>query len=496
MTVDGRVLRIAIGGFHLESSTFSAHRAQLTDFRIRRGEDLLRQYEFVVGPDQIPAVEWVPLVHARAIPGGPVTPDTYEAIRAELLDRLAAAGDIDGLILDLHGAMSVVGRSDIEAALVADVREFVGPDLLIAVPMDLHGNVSAALVRSVDILTAHRMAPHEDEWLTRRRAAQTLVHCLRSGVRPVRAWVQVPVLLPGEKTSTRVEPAKSLYGQLAAHTDRPGVLDAAIWVGYAWADEERCCAAIVVTGTDAAVIRAVAEDLARQYFAARNRFQFVGPVGTFAECVDEALESSARPFFISDTGDNPTGGGSGDSTYAAAALLGDPRFTGGRATAIVASIFDPKAVAALALHRVGDQVQVTAGAWLDAGPAAPLQLSGTIGARITDPEGGVIVDVVVRGVHVLITEKRKPYHHIADLTRLGLSPHDVDAVVIKIGYLEPDLHVAAAGWRMALTPGGVDQRLEQLEYRRLTRPISPLDAIESADLTATVFGARPRSVSE
>lgn len=495
MTLQSRPLRIAIGGFHIETSTFSAHRSQLTDFRILRGADLLRQYDFVVGPDQIPSVQWIPLVHARALPGGPVTPETYEAIRVELLDRLVAAGEIDGLILDLHGAMSVVGRSDIEAALVAEVREIVGPDLLIAVPMDLHGNVSAALAQSVDILTAHRMAPHEDEWLTRRRAAETLVHCLRAGISPVRAWVQVPVLLPGEKTSTRVEPAKSLYGQLAAHTDRPGVLDAAVWVGYAWADEERCRAAIVVTGTDVAVVRSIAEDLARQYFAARDDFQFVGPVGTFAECVDEALDSSARPFLISDTGDNPTGGGSGDSAYAAATLLADPRFFTGRATAIAASIFDPSAIAALAHHRIGDQVEVAAGGWLGTAPT-PLPLSGTLATRIQDPEGGVIVDVVVGGVHVVITEKRKPYHHIADLTRLGLSPHDVDVVVIKIGYLEPDLHAAAAGWRMALTPGGVDQRLAKLEYHRLVRPISPLDVVSSADLTATVFGERTNSLPD
>lgn len=236
-------------------------------------------------------------------------------------------------------------------------------------------------------------------------------------------------------------------------------------------------------------VRSIAEDIANAYFAARDDFEFVGPVGTFAECVDEALGSSERPFLISDTGDNPTGGGSGDSTYAAASLLADSRFgPDGNATAIAASVYDPTAVAALERHQVGDRVEVTAGAWMDAAPAAPLRLSGVLTARIHDREGGVIVAVTVHGVHVLITEKRKPYHHISDLTRLGLRPAEVDAVVIKIGYLEPDLHAAAAGWRMALTPGGVDQRLNHLHYSHLARPISPLDVLSSADLTATVFG--------
>lgn len=485
-----RPLRIAVGGIHVECSTFSAHHTELANFRIRRGQTLLDQYDFAAGPDRIPDVDWIPLVHARALPGGPVTEAAYQTLRAELLERLQSAGPLDGLVLDLHGAMSVRGRNDIEASLASDVRQIIGPDALIAVPMDLHGNVSADLCREVDLLTAHRMAPHEDEWLTRHRAAATLVHCLRFGIRPVFAWVQIPVLLPGEKTSTRVEPARSLYGRLAVDAARPGVLDAALWVGYAWADEERCRAAVVVTGTDAELIATIAQDIAEDYFAARDAFGFVGPVGTLADCVDEALASTARPFLISDTGDNPTAGGSGDSTFAAAQLLADPRFgPGGGATAVAASVYDPAAIALLRPHAVGDRVEVVAGAWMDAGPAAPLRLSGVLAARIDDPDGGEIVDVTVGGLHVLITARRKPFHHMADFTRLGLDPAVLDAVVVKIGYLEPDLYAAARGWRMALTPGGVDQRLDQLRYTRLARPIAPLDELSTVDLTATLFGS-------
>ena len=488
MTAD-RPLRIAIGGIHVECSTFSAHRTELGDFHIRRAQSLLDQYDFAGGTDRIAAVEWVPLVHARALPGGPVTEGAYQLLRAELLQRLETAGPLDGLVLDLHGAMSVVGRTDVEGSLAVEVRQIIGPDALIAVPMDLHGNISGQLFGSVDLLTAHRMAPHEDEWLTRRRAATTLVHCLRSGIRPVRAWVPVPVLLPGEKTSTRVEPAASLYGRLAGDAARPGVLDAALWVGYAWADEERCRAAVVVTGTDARVVGSTALDIAHQYFAARNGFQFVGPVGTFPACIDEAVASSARPFLVSDTGDNPTAGGSGDSTFAAAHLLADPRFAaGGGRSAVVASLYDPAAIAVLRAHAVGDRVEVTAGAWMDPGPAAPLQLTGVLTARVDDPDGGEIVDVTVGGVHVLITERRKPFHQMADFRRLGLDPAALDAVVVKIGYLEPDLFAAARGWRMALTPGGVDQRLDQLRYVRLARPIAPLDELSAVDLTVTVLG--------
>src|SRR5690606_5441981 len=117
-------------------------------------------------------------------------------------------GPLDGVFLDLHGAMSVVGTDDAEGDLVAAIREVVGPEPMLSASMDLHGNVSEVLAREVDLLTCYRMAPHEDAWETKNRAARNLVQTLETGVTPVRAWVKVPILLPGEKTSTRVEPAK------------------------------------------------------------------------------------------------------------------------------------------------------------------------------------------------------------------------------------------------------------------------------------------------
>lgn len=483
-----RELRIAVGGFHVECSTFSNHRTTISDLTLRRGDELLAQYAFTAGANAITGIDWVPIVHARTIPGGPVTPDAFDTIATELLERLRAAATVDGLLLDLHGAMAVPGHMDIEAELVARIRTVIGPSVLIAVPMDLHGNVSATLAGHVNIVTAHRMAPHEDEWLTRRRAAEILVRCLRSGVRPLRAWVQVPVLLPGEKTSTRVEPAASLYARVAELAATDGVLDAALFVGYPWADEPRCRAAVVVTGTDRDAITSAATEIANRYFAARDEFGFVGPVGTLTECLDEALVTTERPYFISDTGDNPTAGGSGDSCFAAAVLIADTRFGDAGGSAIIASIFDPEAIARLSGKALGDHVEVAAGGWLDARPARPVRLVGVLTSRVADPIGGIIAVVTVGGVHVILTEKRKPYHHVADLTGLGLEPSKVDAVVIKIGYLEPDLHAAAGMWRMALTPGAVDQRLDNLVYRRLIRPISPLEGFDVFTPEPAVFG--------
>src|SRR5512132_712469 len=164
--------RIAIGGIHIESSTFSPHRSGPADFSVVRGDELLARY------DDLPRhVDWLPLVHVRALPGGPVERDFYESVKNELLQGLHAALPLDGVFLDIHGAMSVVGMTDAEGDLATAVRGVVGRGLISA-SMDPHGNMSRRLVSALDLATSHRMSPHEDAPLTRKRAVANLVACL------------------------------------------------------------------------------------------------------------------------------------------------------------------------------------------------------------------------------------------------------------------------------------------------------------------------------
>ncbi|GAA4681826.1 M81 family metallopeptidase [Phytohabitans rumicis] len=473
-------LRIGIGGIHIECSTFTPHVTRDADFAVRRGDELLARYEFT-GEGE---AQWVPLVHARAVPGGPVAPDTYARLKDELVDRIRAAGPLDGLLFDIHGAMHVPGYEDVEADLAAAVRAAVGPACLISTATDLHGSVTEALVRQVDLITAHRLAPHEDEWITRERAARVLVSCLRHGIRPIKAWVRVPVLLPGEKTSTRDEPARGLWGSLAEVERTPGVLDAAIWVGYAWADEPRSSAAVVVSGTDERAVLGEAAKLAERYWAVRGQFTFVGPTGTAEEAIDAAVGSARKPFVISDSGDNPTAGGAGDVPFLLERLLARPEFKAGGLSAIYASIVDPDAVRACAASGAGTDVDISVGGRLDTRHGRPATVRGRVEALVDDPAGGLVAVVAAGGVRVIVTSRRKPYHLMADFARLGLDPHRADLVVVKIGYLEPELQRLAQGWMIALTPGGVDQDLLRLGHQRLTRPVYPFDAeLSTPDLT-------------
>ena len=474
--------RIAIGGIHIESSTFSPHRSGPADFTVVRGDELLARHQDLPGD-----VDWLPLVHARALPGGAVERDFYESVKTELLERLRATLPLDGVFLDIHGAMSVVGMTDAEGDLASAVRDVVGPASLISAAMDPHGNMSRRLVTALDLATSHRLSPHEDAPLTRKRAVANLVTCLEQGVRPVKAWVRVPVLLPGERACTRDEPARSIYGGLAEIERRAEIIDAAVWIGYAWADEPRCGAAVVVTGTDADATLREARGLAERYWDARSRFAFSTAAGDADWCIETALASRERPFLISDSGDNPTAGGAGDVAYMLERLLSHPALASGRASAIWASVVDPSAVARCMAIGEGGAVELRVGGVFGSIDGAGVALRGVVARVSIDPVGGDIAVVASGGVRAVLTSRRKPFHFIRDFTQLGLDPRACDLTVVKVGYLVPDLFDAAKGSLLALTPGGVDQNILRLGHTRLDRPIYPLDSgMPTPDLTPVI----------
>lgn len=494
--------RIGIAGIAIESSTFSPHISGVEAFTVRRGAELTAYYPFLEeGQELRDAAEWVPLMHARSLPGGAVDPELYVAFRDEIVERIKGAGHLDALFFDIHGAMSVLGRQDAEGDLAQHVRQALGDGALVSTSMDLHGNVSWELQESVDLITCYRMAPHEDEVNTKERAVHNLLTRLRSADgadvhkrRPLKAWVPVPVLLPGEKTSTRIEPAKGIYDQVPGVAALDGVVDAAIWVGYAWADEPRCRAYVVVTGDDETVITREAERLARLYWDAREDFAFVAETATLADGIEAAIAPEApRPYFLSDTGDNPTAGGAGDVTWTLAQLLASEPLAAAPVRLVHASIFDAGAVAQAVAAGVGTAVDVEAGARVDHNAHGPVRLRGTV-YSITegDPVAGTQAVIQVGNVFAIVTERRKPFHHVSDFTQLGLDPAEFGIIVVKIGYLEPELFEAAAGWKLALTPGGVDQDLLRLGHSHLADGVFPFANPEEAPaLRATIHRRQP-----
>ncbi len=482
--------RIAIAGLAIESSTFSPARTHEEAFHPRTGDQALEVYPFLA-PDSADRkrASWFPALTGRALPGGTVTREAYESLVTKMLEMLRNDAPYDGLFFDIHGAMSVEDLDDPEGDLIERIREVVGSETLISTSMDLHGNVSWRLAQQSDLITCYRMAPHEDELESQQRALENLLSRIESGKgKPAyKAWIPVPILLPGEKTSTRIEPGKSLYAKVAPASRQPGVVDAAIWIGYAWADEPRNHAVVMVTGDDEEAVTSTAEDLARSFWDARSKFSFVAPTASFDESLAKALASDKHPFIISDMGDNPTAGGAGDVTWTLNEILKRPEFKSASGPFLIyASIPSPDFIEEAVAAGVGGEVSALAGAAIDARYAPPIRLSGTIEAiEHGDTHAETEVVVKVGSVRVIVTKKRKPYHLEADFTRLGLNPRESDILVVKIGYLVPELYDMRADWIMALTPGGVDQDLERLGYQRINRPIFPLDKdMEDPDLSA------------
>ena len=460
--------RIGIAGIAIENSTF--HPLVTTSLNITEGERLMPNY---LSPDSVmgKAAVWLPALRASG-GKGIVSREAYETAVNKALDIIRANMPYDAFWFYIHGACSVDGLDDPEGEFLERIRGIIGHDALVSTTMDLHGNVSFRIAVYSDLITTYRMAPHDDSRESHRRGVVNLLDRLASGKgRPAyKAWVAVPILLPGERTSTRVEPAKSLYALLPGVEALPGVIDAGIWIGYAWADERRNQGVVMVVGDDKDQVGNSAKMLAEKFWAVRHQFDFEAPTYSLEECLDLAIASNKKPFFISDMGDNPGGGGSGEVTWTLARLLKRPELQSPNGKSLIYnSMIGPEMIAAAQKAGVGNKVEAMVGAMVDNVHEGPVKLSGTV--MFTNENYAV---VKAGSINVIVTS-RVQLLSLQGMLNLGLDPRTADIVMIKQGYLVPEWYNMKADWVMAHTRGGVDQDLVNLPYKRVVRPIYPLD---------------------
>ncbi|MDD2299360.1 MAG: M81 family metallopeptidase, partial [Fermentimonas sp.] len=376
--------RIAIAGIAIESSTFSPAVTHEDAFRAREGEDVFSYYPFM-DPDSgiIDRAVWLPTLRGHAMPGGIVTREAYESLVTKTLAMLEVNLPLDGLFFDIHGAMSVQGLDDPEGDFLVRIRELVGNEVLVSTTMDLHGSVSPRLAKNSDLITCYRLAPHEDAIETKKRAVTNLLGRLESGKgKPAyKAWIPVPILLPGEKTSTRIEPGKGLYEQIPGQIDGDNVIDASIWMSYPWADEPRNHGVVVAYGDDKEAVAKAAERLAQHFWDVREEFEFVAPTTYFDDAMNLALSSDKKPFIISDMGDNPTAGGAGDVTWTLHEIFKRPELKASNGKKLIyASIPGPELIKKALEVGIGGHIDEVAGAEVDDRFAPPIRLQGEITA--------------------------------------------------------------------------------------------------------------------
>jgi microcystin degradation protein MlrC len=324
-------MRIGVAGFEHETNTFAPVKADYNAFAEAKAYPPL-----VEGGDMVPALrgknipttggiealeaagmEIVPLLWCTATPSAHVTEDAYERIAGRIIELIEAAGPLDGLFLELHGAMVAEHVDDGEGELLRRIRAVVGDELPIAVVLDLHANVTEAMVRHADVMDMYRYYPHIDMREAGKRAADGLIRILETGKQPAKAFRQLDFLIPINGGCTDFEPAKLLYLErmpelLDGHDGLEGLLFAS---GFPHADFADVGPSVIAYAGDQATADAIADRFSAE-IAAREA-EFLPEFYEADDCVKRALEiarGASKPVVIADTQDNPGGGGPGDTT--------------------------------------------------------------------------------------------------------------------------------------------------------------------------------------
>jgi len=466
---------IVIGSIMHESNTFAPSPTTLEEFHPRYGAALLQETDRgslggIITLLRAQEAELIPTISAHALPGGVVTREAYEAMRETLLESVRAAGAIDGICLALHGSMWVAEIGDAESDLLSKTRALVGPQVPIVAALDLHANVTVTMVEQADALVAYRTAPHVDSFDTGQRAAELLLCILRENRRPTMAFTKLPFLLSGEQSETGAEPMASMI-QLLRETDvQPAVLSSSFALGFPWADVyDNGVSAMVVTDGDKALAQREADRLAVAFWERRAELDFRVEAYPIEEAIKVALAAPESTVFLSDSGDNPTAGGTTDVPLVVERLLAR-----GAPDAVVAAICDPAAVEACMAAGVGQRVALSIGGKMDTRHGQPLEVVGLV-RLLADAELGPMAVLRVEGVDVVLSSRRVAVTEPAFLRRLGIDPLERKIVVLKIGYLFPSFQAIAPRSILMLSPGCTNCDLTQLEYERVRRPIYPLD---------------------
>ncbi|WP_343314012.1 M81 family metallopeptidase [Brucella sp. BE17] len=482
-------LRIAIVGLSVECLIESPLKTHLADMQIYRGQDMIDANLWMVrGVVQRLAeeefAEAVPLMWATALPGGSLTADNYAALRKETIDLLRANGPFDGVVMVNHGALEVDGiKVHPDSDFLKAVREVVGPDVPVAASLDLHGHISPGFVENITVIGALRTAPHRDDREAGYRATDQLLRVLHTGIKPRIAAVRVPILIAGEAAVTTTEPGASLYDSLDIYDARPGILEANIFVGFAFNDVPwGGMAAVVTSEGDEELARATAHQLANDIWQKRHDFVLRMETASVADGLTRLTEASNGQIFVSDSGDNTTAGAPGDLTGVLQAVLN----LESRPKAVVAGITAPGLVQQALDAGIGSSIEVVLGAEhvssvgtrmrvkgevINGGPE--LHLSGFQPYRSVEAAWAAIrFGDVVATFHACPIGITTPEH----FDSMGLNRSDFNVFVVKLGYLHPRLEDIASRHILLLSEGTVSLDLENRDWQHVQRPAIPADS--------------------
>lgn len=490
--------RVLIAGFKHETNTFSILPTTLKSYEARgyvRGEAIAPFFkgtntEVAAFIDGCAKHGWEPVlsVVADATPSGKLTRDCYETIAGQILADVAAAGRLDAILLNLHGAMVAEHTDDGEGTLLERIRAQVGPGVVIAATLDLHANVTQAMAKHADILVSYRTYPHIDMYDIAAEAVEIVERTLAGKVKPKTVLARRPQIegvdhgrttSPGPMTEilARCEKMKAAD---------PGILALSINAGFAWADIPELGPTAVVVGDGAEPrFAGVAESLADEIWEGRHRAT-VKPV-TVAEAITraKAIGTVGKPVVLADYADNPGGGGYGDTTGLLRGMI-EAKLE----SAALAVLYDPEAAAACHAAGVGATLTLKLGGKVDPRFGAPIEATGTV-THLSDGrmtiEGpmlrGVAVDMGptatfrIGGVDVVIGSRRFQNYDRNFFRAGGIEPAERAVIAVKSSQHFRAAYAPLAAEILVVDEGGgvMSNNLAKLPFTRVPRPIYPLD---------------------
>lgn len=486
-------MRVAVGGIYHESNTFSSQPMTLERFaegQLHYDAEVAPNWRgtcsemagFFLGTDCF-GFEVIPTLMAWGMPSGTVTRDAFETLLGHLVSRLCTSGPLDGVLMSLHGAMVAEHHADADGEILRRVRDAIGPDVPLVATIDFHANLTEEMVRWPNALIGYDTYPHVDQVERGLEAATVLHRMLREGLRPVMALARRPLLPHILCQSTERAPMAEVIVAAHAWEREPGIVSMTVTAGFPYADVPHSGFAVLAVGQNQEVARTAAEALADTVW--KQRAEFDRHLPQPADAVAEAIAQPEGLTVLVDIGDNLGAGTPGDGTVLLAELLRQ------RAQGALVLLCDAAAVAACVEAGVGQKVAASVGAKRDCHHGKPVGISGRVRLlsdgvyrNVGPMRDGILEDqgrtavVDTDGVLVVLTERRMPMWNLHQLRALGIEPRTLRIIVVKAAIAYRAAYAPIARHIIEVdTPGLAAADLSRFDYKRLERPMYPLDRL-------------------
>ena len=425
-----------------------------------------------------------PVCAAWAITANRLLRADFERLVNDFRYHLAAAGKPEGLLLAMHGAQTAEGADDVEGHVLGCAREILGPDIPIVLTLDLHANVTRAMIEQATAIVGYHTYPHIDMYETGQKAAKLMLKTLSGKVRPAMAWRKLPLIVNAENQQTSRGPARRLFARAQA-LERAGKAEAvSIFCVQPWMDiNEMGSAVVAVTNSDPRAADRQAAAIAQKFWDTRRDFEItLTPV---EEAIKLALATQGGPVILAESSDSTGSGSPGDSTGVLKHLVRAP-------LAEPAAIFlvDPEAAAALAAAGVGATVTLSIGGKFDRKNSKPVRVTGRVrmisDGRWTARARGYNTGIETCMGTTVVFEAGMVRILIAERSAMTVDPelfrsHGIDPAYCKIVVVKSPNGFRSAYEPIARrifivdTPGVSTAKLENMPFKRINRPIYPLD---------------------